>query len=291
MCNISEACPICANTTTKPYYQVKDYAVTKELFSLVKCSNCSLVYTNPQPTNQNMPRYYQSSSYISHSQYSSNLTERVYYLARYFMLRQKLKWVHKSLGSKGRVLDYGSGTGSFVTLLHKNKWDAWGVEPNDQARSIANLNGSTRVVDSLDTLPQGQYDAITLWHVLEHIPNLEHMINELLARLSTTGFLFVAVPNCASYDAQYYKEYWAGFDVPRHLFHFTPDSMKLLVKKHRLDLIKLIPLKLDAYYICMKSEKYRNGSILKAIFQATKSNILAKRNNLNYSSLVYVLRK
>jgi len=122
-------------------------------------------------------------------------------------LRQKLKWVHKSLGSKGRVLDYGCGTGSFVTLLHKNKWDAWGVEPNDQARSIANLNGSTRVVDSLDTLAPGQYDAITLWHVLEHIPDLEHMMTELLARLSPAGFLFVAVPNCASYDAQYYKEY------------------------------------------------------------------------------------
>ena len=291
MYNKIEACPLCSNTTSEPYNRIKDFAVTKESFSLVKCRSCSFIYTNPRPFNQNIDRYYESNNYISHSKKSGNIIDRIYYLTRYLMLRKKLNWIHEVLGLKGRLLDYGCGTGSFVSLALKKNWDIWGVEPNRLARSIANNNGNLRVFDSLNALPENQFDAITLWHVLEHLTDLEQIVNALISRLTESGHLVIAVPNCACYDAQYYAEYWAGFDVPRHLSHFTPESMKLLIKKHRLHLIKLIPLKLDAFYICMLSEKYRNGSIFKAFSQAVKSNFRAKRNRLNYSSLVYVLRK
>jgi len=286
-----KACPLCSGSISEPYYRVKDYAVSNESFSLVKCSSCSFIYTNPRPSNENILHYYESENYISHSQKTQNLTDSIYYLARYFMLRKKLKWLYKFLGSKGRVLDYGCGTGSFVKLLHKKKWDAWGIEPNEQARSIANNNGATCVFNSLEALPWDQYDAITLWHVLEHVPDLEYIMNELLRYLTKSGLLFIAVPNCASFDAQYYKEYWAGFDVPRHLSHFTPESMKLLVKKHRLQLLTMIPLKFDAFYISLLSEKYRHGSTFNAFFRASYFNHRAKKNHLNYSSLVYVLGK
>ncbi|TDI64833.1 MAG: class I SAM-dependent methyltransferase [Bacteroidetes bacterium] len=286
-----ETCPLCTNTISKPFYLVKDHAISKESFSIVKCSNCSFVYTNPRPTRQDTPRYYESENYVSHTPRSRIFTDKIYYLTRYFMLRRKLNWIHKLLGSRGRVLDYGCGTGSFVSLLQKRKWDAWGVEPNDQARSIANDNGTAFVFESLEELPWDQCEVITLWHVLEHVPDLKHTMNELLYRLTKNGLLFIAVPNYVSYDAQYYKEYWAGFDVPRHLSHFTPESMKLLVKKHKLHLLKIIPLKFDAFYISLLSEKYRNGSTINAFLQAIHSNHLAKKNHLNYSSLVYVIRK
>ncbi len=250
-----------------------------------------MVYTNPRPSKQNLQQYYESSNYISHAEKSQNLTDRIYYLARYFMLRQKLRWIKKILNSKGRVLDYGCGTGSFISLLLKRKWDAWGIEPNAQARNTANHHASKHIFDSLEHLPQNQFNVITLWHVLEHVFDLESVMNELLKRLTSSGYIVIAVPNCSSYDAKYYKEQWAAYDVPRHLFHFTPETMKLLVKKYKLHLTKIIPLKLDAFYISIQSEKYRNGSFFKGLYHGAKSNILAHKNPSTYSSLVYVLRK
>ena len=290
MCNTILACPLCDNTTSQKYMELKDHSVSKELFQLVQCTDCSFLYTNPRPYDKDLEAYYQSDTYISHSQRSNGLLDSLYYMARNIMLNKKRKWIFKMIGSKPTLLDFGCGTGSFVNHLLSHDWDAWGVEPNHNARSIANQNHN-QVFQSLDTLPDKQFEIITLWHVLEHVSDLDAKLKELISRLNETGLMFIALPNCGSYDAKYYQDYWAGYDVPRHLSHFTPESMKLLVKKHRLHLVKLIPLKLDAFYISMLSEKYRTGSTINAIFQAAKSNFLARQNQSNYSSLVYVLKK
>jgi len=239
---------------------------------------------------KDLESYYESEAYISHSHQSKGLWESIYYIARNIMLYKKRTWVFKLTGAKSRLLDFGCGTGSFVNHLLSHNWDAWGVEPNHNARSLSNQHRN-RVFHHLNELPDIPFEVITLWHVLEHIPDLDAKLIELLSKLTESGFMFIALPNCGSYDAKYYQDYWAGYDVPRHLSHFTPESMNLLVKKHRLHLVKTIPLKLDAFYISMLSERYRTGSTINAIFQGAKSNFLARQNKSNYSSLVYVLKK
>lgn len=285
------ACPLCDSTTSEPYLEVKDYLVSRALFTLVKCNSCAFIYTNPRPNEKEIARYYQSDNYYSHSRKYHGLTGLMYHTARHIMHHTKLKWLKNLVSTKGPLLDFGCGTGSFVNFLLKKDWDAWGVEPNQQAREIANQNDALHIVENLDKIPNNMFAVITLWHVLEHIHRLDEIGNRLRSTLNPGGFMIVALPNCGSYDARYYGKHWAGFDVPRHLSHFTPETMGIWIKKHELHLVKTIPLKLDAFYTSILSEKYRDGTIVNALYRAMKSNLYAGQNQSDYSSLVYVLKK
>lgn len=286
-----EVCPLCGNLHSSPFLETRDYLATHESFRLVQCDACNFVFTNPRPHPDTMGQYYESNEYISHVQDNSSLTNIVYYKARSLMLRKKLSWLKSLQPKNSRLLDYGCGTGSFVDFLISKNWDAWGVEPNQTARDHAPETLNNRIFSSLTEIPAIEFDIITLWHVLEHLHDFHGTIEDLLTTLNQSGWLILAVPNISSYDAQYYKSYWAGYDVPRHLSHFTPETMNFLAKYHRLQLVKTIPLKLDAYYISMLSEKYREGSRLNGLFRAFKSNLLAATSPSNYSSLVYVLKR
>jgi predicted SAM-dependent methyltransferase len=111
--------------------------------------------------------------------------------------------------------------------------------------------------------------------------------------LKDEGIAFIALPNHKSWDTQYYKKQWAAWDVPRHLYHFSMDTFSNLAKKHGFKIVEILPMKFDAFYVSLLSEKYRTNKMnyIKALFQGMKSNRWAKKNNNNYSSLIYVLRK
>jgi 2-polyprenyl-3-methyl-5-hydroxy-6-metoxy-1,4-benzoquinol methylase len=252
---------------------------------------CDFVFTNPFPAEHEMPKYYQSKEYISHSNTDYSIKELPYHLARKYMLRRKLNWIRDINSSTGRLLDFGCGAGSFLSFMLANNWDVWGIEPNQNALEIANQKSGNHAFSELSLLPVTQFDFITLWHVLEHVYPLHKTTQSILSYLKTNGHLIIAVPNCASYDAGYYQENWAAYDVPRHHFHFTPETMNLFAKKHRLQLIQTIPLKLDALYIGMLSEKYAGGSVFNGLYQGFKSNHLANKHQKNHSSLVYILKK
>jgi 2-polyprenyl-3-methyl-5-hydroxy-6-metoxy-1,4-benzoquinol methylase len=286
-----EACPLCGNLHSSLFLETRDYLATHKAFRLVRCNACSFVFTNPRPDPDSMGQYYESNDYISHVQDNSSLTNIVYYKARSLMLRKKLSWLRSLQPKNSRLLDYGCGTGSFLDFLINKNWDAWGVEPNQSARKHAPEILNNRIFSSFTEIPEMEFDIITLWHVLEHLHDIHGTIDDLLKTLAQSGWLVMAVPNMASYDAQYYKSYWAGYDVPRHLSHFTPETMNFLAKYHRLQLVKTIPLKLDAFYVSMLSEKYREGSRINGLYHAIKSNLLAATNSSNYSSLVYVLKR
>ncbi|GJM29566.1 MAG: hypothetical protein DHS20C17_22010 [Cyclobacteriaceae bacterium] len=287
----SDACPLCDCNAFKLFKVVKDYLKSGETFELKQCTDCNLIFTSPFPAANEIMRYYESADYVSHSKNNSGISNLPYRLARMLMLRRKLSWLQSLKTSETKLLDFGCGIGTFLNYLIGKQWDAWGVEPNQEARQAANQLTGNRVFSNLSQLPENHFDFITLWHVLEHVYSLNQTIASILNYLNPQGYLIIAVPNCASYDASYYKEQWAAYDVPRHLIHFTPATINLLAKKHKLQLIRTIPLKLDAYYISMLSEKYGGGSVLNGLYQGFKSNLLAKKNQYNYSSLVYILKK
>jgi 2-polyprenyl-3-methyl-5-hydroxy-6-metoxy-1,4-benzoquinol methylase len=286
-------CPGCGHDSFHNHIICKDYTVTQQDFAIVQCDKCSLQFTNPRPDLANLDQYYQSDNYISHSDVAKSIVDIAYKFVRRFALRQKLKIAHKYSSNK-TLLDYGCGTGYFLKEADKKNWTVAGIEPNEKACDIANNQLNGIVKERLDLLPKDtKYSVITLWHVLEHISNLNDTIKEILGLLDKNGHLIVAVPNPNSYDAQKYKQFWAAYDVPRHLYHFTPGAFSVLMKKHGLKIVDTLPMKFDAYYVSLLSEKYKTGTnrYLKSIITGYKSNVYASKNKNMYSSLIYILTK
>ncbi|WP_462253852.1 class I SAM-dependent methyltransferase [Ekhidna sp.] len=285
-----EACPSCEHKQFDNYMICDDHSVTGESFALVKCSNCDLVFTNPRPKEEALPKYYKSDQYISHTNKGNSLINIIYKLVRNYTLNQKVKLIKRLNGSSGTLLDYGCGTGDFIKIASNNKWQAFGYEPDEDARKIASEKNNKSILKSLKESPQ-ELDIITLWHVLEHVSELKETARDLKKRLKKGGYMIVAVPNHNSFDAQVYKEYWAAYDVPRHLYHFDRVSIENLAKKLKLQVVETLPMKFDSYYVSMLSEKYKNsGSLLRAIKTGFLSNKKARKSK-EYSSLIYILQK
>ena len=286
-------CPLCKSGHFNNFIVVKDHAVSQESFSICKCASCDFLFTNPRPDQQHIGQYYNSKNYISHQDASSNLTNFIYKLVRKYTLRQKVGWINENAKTKGRLLDFGCGTGYFLKAAEKDGWKAVGYEPNSTASSIAVKKNNLRIYEDLAELEnEKKFDAITLFHVLEHVHDLEGTLHFLLSKLKQRGNLYIAVPNYNSYDAAIYKENWAALDVPRHLYHFTTATMQTLAKQYELKIKAIRPMWFDSYYVSILSEDYSNNKnkIIKAFQNGYKSNQIAKKEN-NYSSLLFVLRK
>lgn len=288
-----ENCPVCGKTEHKNFLVVQDKSVSQDSFAIVQCENCGFKFTNPRPDQENIGRYYESEDYISHSNTTKGVISKAYKVVRSIAVKDKVELVN-NLAKKGRILDYGCGTGYFLSACQKNGWEVNGFEPNELANKQATETlGKTVENSSLDKFQPESFEIITMWHVLEHIHTLNETFQKLLSLLKPGGVVLVAVPNADSLDAQKYRENWAAYDVPRHLYHFNQATMKRFLKKHKLDLIDVKPMKYDAYYVSMLSEKYKAGKskMLSSVFTGFRSNTYASRNNKDYSSLIYIARK
>ena len=244
-------------------------------------------------TSESLPKYYQSDDYISHTDSKRNLFEKVYHLVRSISLKSKLKLINTHSAEAKTLLDFGCGTGDFLQVAQNNNWEVFGIEPNEEARHIANKKSNNAVFDTDQLLKfdKHSFDVITLWHVLEHLPNLEEQISKFKKLLKPDGTLIIAVPNHKSYDAKHYKQFWAAYDVPRHLWHFNKTSVFKLMEKHNMQVKKIKPMWFDAYYVSLLSEKYKSGKMnpVKSICIGLLSNLKAMRSK-EASSLIYVTK-
>lgn len=283
-------CPSCGTTNQTPFLMVKDHFLTKENFSLGKCSSCGLLFTVNRPAADNIGKYYKSTDYVSHSSTKKGIVNRVYGMVRNYTLGKKVKLISE-LVSGTNLLDIGAGTGHFLKRAKDEGFTVLGLEPDEDARRVAkDLNTVDLLpLHELTELGHERFDAITMWHVLEHVFELNSELESIIAALKKDGVLVIAVPNYTSFDAEYYKEFWAAYDVPRHLYHFSPDVITKLVEAKGLKFEKMLPMKFDSYYVSMLSEKYKGGSLLNAFRVGLLSNMKAK--NGNYSSQIYVFRK
>ncbi len=287
-------CPICEETHFTDFIKCKDYTVSGENFQIVKCLDCDFKFTNPRPDAQEINKYYQSENYISHSNTSKGIINQVYHWVRQRTLKTKLSLINRFAGQK-RLLDIGTGTGFFPKYCQENGWDITATEPDEKTREVACENTHTVIHSSIfdSNLDNQSFDVITMWHVLEHVHLLQETIQRLHQLLNDQGTLIVAVPNSDSLDAQIFKEHWAAYDLPRHLYHFSQKNIQELFDKNNFKLAEVLPMYYDAYYISLLSNRYASGSskYLDAFLKGYKSNQWAKKNNKNYSSNIYVIKK
>lgn len=281
-------------TTNKSIFlSLKDHSVSGEEFQLIYNEELDMLETYPQPKAEKLSDYYKSEDYISHTDTKRNLLEFVYHAARQMALKRKLKLINSFQSESKNLLDIGCGTGDFLATASNSGWEITGIEPDEKARIIANskTNNAVFKTEELEKLRPNSFDVITLWHVLEHLPNLEKQMLQLKTLLKRNGTLVIAVPNYKSYDAQYYKNFWAAYDVPRHLWHFSRTSISELFRKEHMLLVNTLPMIFDAYYVSLLSEKYKSGYMnpIKAFWVAWHSNNKARRSK-EYSSHIYILK-
>lgn len=288
-------CPACGNRSFCHYLDTCDYSVSKEKFSLHQCILCGLLATWPQPRGKSLTKYYQSDAYISHSgRGESKVITKLYALARNFTLIAKAKMVEKYT-TREAILDIGCGTGDFLRVMQLRGWQVHGIEPADEPREQAEKKLGRKLATNLAAEENIGYTAITLWHTLEHTTEPDQVLSICRKWLKPEGILIIAVPNYRSADAQHYRGHWAGYDVPRHLWHFSQNSIIQLLRKTDLELIQKKPMWLDAFYVSMMSESYirANHTIAgyaKGFVQGLKSNIEACKTK-EYSSTIYIARK
>lgn len=273
----------------KAYLKTKDYSVSQEEFTLLYNVKSDMLVTDPQPPN--LAKYYETEDYISHTDASESFVERVYQVVKAYSLKKKLRLINNLSSGNKTLLDIGAGTGDFLLTAKTNGWKVNGVEPNASARERALEKGLSLKKDLLD-LPNEKYSVISLWHVLEHLPNLDDQIKAIKSKLEKDGILIVAVPNFKSYDANHYKEFWAAYDVPRHLWHFSRSSISTIFGRHKMKVVKTRPMLFDAFYVSLLSEKYKTGkqNLFKAFYLGLRSNIAAKSTK-EHSSLIYIIKK
>ncbi len=271
-----------------PKMSCVDYTVSNESYELLKNEEYKMLVTLPVPID--LENYYKSEDYISHTNSKKSILDKVYQRVRKHTLQKKLTLINSFNTNQKNILDVGAGTGDFLNVCKNNDWNVSGVEPSLDARSIAQEKG-IHLSDDIFSLKEDSFDVITLWHVLEHVKDLQKYINQLQKLLKRDGVIVVAVPNFNSYDANHYKEFWAAFDVPRHLWHFSQYAIKNLFNDVFMKVVDVKPMLFDSYYVSLLSEKYKNGSsnFLKAFYIGCKSNFKAKKTS-EYSSLIYIIK-
>ena len=290
---MNNKCPWCGSDKAQINLWLRDEFLTKEDFHICECLNCGLLYTMPRPSKDKIVAYYKSEEYYSHQENKKGFIPKVYETVKKTNLKHKYKLATSGL-TVGKVLDIGCGVGDFLHTAEMHGWECTGVEPSEDAKVIAQKRMHGRIISSedLENIPEGYFDLITMWHVLEHVDDLKWQVEQLRRLIKPKGRIVIALPNYKSYDGQYYKELWAAYDVPRHLNHFNKTTLTKIFKASGLELVKMDKLRWDAYYISYMSEQYKLHSLplVRGAYRGWISNCKARRSG-EWSSLVYVFEK
>lgn len=289
-------CPLCKGSDIRKRFTCKDHFATNEGFDICECHTCGFVFTQGIPDEKEIGRYYESQEYISHSNTKKGIFNKIYHVVRSIMLRRKTDLIEKlTLLKNGNILDYGAGTGYFAHAMAKKGWEVTAIEKSPQARELAKTRFDLEIFseEHLSEIGDKELDVVTLWHVMEHIQELDRFWDELYRIIDDTGIAVIALPNCKSYDAKIYKENWAAYDVPRHLWHFTPDTLMRWGEKHGFILERQITMPFDGFYISMLSERYRGSMLasMRGLWNGLKGWCATSTRREASSSIIYVFRK
>jgi len=290
-------CPVCNHCNVQIAIESQDFSLTQTPFSILHCNHCSFRFTSPVPNQDEIGQYYKFNDYISHTDTKEGWMNQLYHFVRTKTLADKTKWVQSLFtGYKGHILDIGAGTGAFAHAMQEKAWKVTGLEPDavtrEKAFEIHQLHlQSTEVIFNL---PENEFEVITMWHVLEHVHALKPYLNQCFKSLKDNGRLIIAVPNYTSFDARYYKNYWAAYDLPRHLYHFSPKSLSILLNEMEFEIVSIRPMWYDSFYVSLLSEKYKQSGKLGMVIAGVigmLSNLFALKDASKGSSIIYEFKK
>lgn len=288
-----KSCPVCGASSFKEVFKAPYFRGDGELFSIKECEGCKFWVTSPRPDDDELGKYYDPENYISHSNSSKTLMDKAYQVVRNYSLKKKVKLISRINGGTGKLLDYGAGTGHFLLAAKNSGWEVQGVEVSEDARKVAlDENNLELMAPENFVVEKSSFSVITLWHVLEHLPNLNDHLQKFYDCLDQGGKLVIAVPNHESEDSKHYKNRWAALDVPLHLWHFKKSNMKALAEKHGFRMKEIINMPFDSFYVSLLSENIdsKKGSPVRAVLNGFQSN-LKGNSDKNMSSLIYILEK
>jgi 2-polyprenyl-3-methyl-5-hydroxy-6-metoxy-1,4-benzoquinol methylase len=289
-------CPLCSSEMINAHFTCIDHFISKESFALARCNRCGFLFTQDYPDQDEVYKYYESDNYISHSDTSEGIINKIYHLIRHLMLRRKRRILNRLTGLRsGRLLDVGSGTGHFASMMKKSGWVVKGIEISEKARNFSASTFDLEIISpqQISELNANSFDCVTMWHVLEHFHDPFRYVSDIIKLLKPGGVCLVALPNCSSFDAKFYNREWAAYDVPRHLWHFDPDTFDYFSGKAGLKVEHRLVLPFDVFYICVLSEKYQGSRspFIKGITRAFWFSLLTVFERNRSSSIIYVLRK
>jgi 2-polyprenyl-3-methyl-5-hydroxy-6-metoxy-1,4-benzoquinol methylase len=292
-------CPICSSKSLDDFMELQDHSVSHGTFTISRCKKCSFLFTNPRPTEENIGMYYDSENYISHHDEETSLLSKVYNRVRKIAVKEKLSLVEKyDPNADKSIFDVGCGTGFFLKSCSEKQWKIAGSEPDQDARKIASENTGSNIRESIfhSDFANEKFTTITLWHVLEHVHKLDETLDWIQQHLLPNGTVLIAVPNPESYDASFFGPYWAAYDVPRHLYHFTRQTMSKVLQKHHFNVTNVKCMLFDSYYVSLLSNQYKYGkkNPINSLFTGTISNIKGfslDSRNINSSSIIYIVKK
>ena len=287
-------CPVCSGSNLLNKLDCLDHSTSKEKFTIVSCETCDFTFTNPRPKNNSLGEYYKSDMYISHTNNTKGLFNWMYHTVRKYAIGTKLNLL-KRTSKKKNHLDIGCGTGEFLNACKSAGYNTKGIEPSKLAReqAIKNFNLSVSENTNLDQFQKNQFDSLSMWHVIEHIPSLNKTIEDFNRILSKKGKVIIAVPNHKSWDAEHYKEFWAGWDVPIHLWHFSKSSIEKLFLNHNFKLTEKKPMLFDSFYVSLLSEEFKTGkkNFINGFIIGLLSNVFGILTKKGCSSIIYVFEK
>jgi len=291
-----EKCIVCGSNNKTSFITCEDHTVSHEKFNIDECSDCGFKFTSPRPEDNSLGQYYQSEEYVSHSDTTKGIVNTLYHYVRKYTLLKKLKLILR-YSAPGKIIDFGCGTGAFLDICKKSNWKVYGIEPGANAREITKKKIGNNLYPDIksfnENYPELKVDIITLWHVLEHIPDIEEFFSFVDTHLIANGTLIIAVPNCSSYDAKIFTEYWAAYDVPRHLWHFTPETITKLFGNRNFNRLNVLPMIFDSFYVSMLSNKNKHGRtrIVHSFLTGLISNLKANKDGLKFSSQIYIFKR
>jgi len=289
-------CPLCEEGE-KParFLDCPDHLLGTSNYSMVKCNSCHHIYTNPRPFEKDLEKFYKSQKYISHTEQASSFRDYLYFRVRAYMLGRKAKLIRKLNIPNHRLLDVGCGTGAFLKKMEESHFQVIGVEPNMSASKMA-IEKGLQVFENqqyIKEIGENSLGVITLWHVLEHQPDFMQGLQQYFTLLIPGGWLVVAVPQHQSFDAGFYRQYWAAYDLPRHLHHFSFETLLLACRKNGFAFRKKIGMPFDAFYVALLSEQFKGTPLgaVRAILVAAWSNLLALLRVRPWSSQIFIFQK
>jgi 2-polyprenyl-3-methyl-5-hydroxy-6-metoxy-1,4-benzoquinol methylase len=288
-------CGVCGSEKIMNSFAIKDHSISNEMFHIADCADCGMRYTHDAPLESKCGVYYQSEDYVSHSNTNKGFIFSIYHRVRSYMLDRKAKLIH-SYHTKGNILDMGCGTGYFANHMKEKGYEVLGIEIDDTARQYGIDHFGIKAV-SPTALKSGEikqtFDAITLWHVLEHLYEPKEYMSLFSKHMNLDSILVIAVPNHTSRDSQSFGDYWAAYDVPRHLWHFDPVSMAKLAAATGFKIVEKRQMPFDPFYNSMLSAKYQGAMIpmLNGFWVGLRAYLGGKSDVNRASSIIYVMKK